>query len=61
MAKSKYRNLVGQHFGRLIVKHRVTSHRDVVWECLCDCGNTSHPCSHNLISGGAQCLIEASS
>ena len=40
---SKRINLVGQRFGRLLVKRFVGSnkHRQSKWECVCDCGNTS--------------------
>lgn len=49
----KYNNLTGQRFGRLLViaptKDRM--HRNIVWECKCDCGNTAYVITSSLVSG----------
>lgn len=37
----RYKNLVGQRFGRLVVKSastKRTANRGMVWNCICDCG-----------------------
>lgn len=44
------KDLSGQRFGRLVVVRdsgRRTKHRNVIFECLCDCGNAT------LVSGGS--------
>lgn len=49
-------DLAGMRFGRLIAV-RPTEKRQgtsVVWECLCDCGNTTFSSTSNLRSGGVQ-------
>lgn len=45
--------LVGQRFGHLKVKKDTGKriHRSIIWECLCDCGNTHEVSSNNLYSG----------
>ena len=45
--------LVGKRFGHLEVKKDTGKriHRSVIWECLCDCGNT-HTVSSNNLNGG---------
>ncbi len=37
------KNIVGQRFGRLVVLRRArsTPTREALWECRCDCGNTT--------------------
>ena len=46
-------DITGQRFGKLIAiqptKERV--HRNVVWECKCDCGNTVYATAANLNIG----------
>lgn len=39
----KYKDLTGQKFGRLLVVKQIgrDSNQNVVWECLCDCGNVT--------------------
>ena len=41
LCESKYKDLVGQRFGRLVIL-RATNKRyrsgSVIWECICDCG-----------------------
>jgi len=47
-------DLAGQRFGRLIaiqpLKER-TNDRQIIWECRCDCGNTTKVSSHSLKRG----------
>lgn len=39
--RKKFRNLVGERFGRLLVLRLVERGlKYLLWECLCDCGNT---------------------
>ena len=50
------KNLAGQRFGRLVAI-RPTAEREqafVVWECLCDCGETCFVRSTNLIHGAVR-------
>lgn len=47
-------NLVGQHFGRLLViqdTHKVNTDGRKIYKCLCDCGNIHEANSHTLING----------
>lgn len=46
-------DLSGQRFGRLTVLRRTDRHmgHSVIWECLCDCGNTAYVASANLRKG----------
>ena len=50
------KNLIGQRFGRLVVKEMINRRRDrnVFWLCQCDCGNTCEVCSAQLLSGDTQ-------
>lgn len=45
--------LVGQRFGHLTVIKDTGKrlHRSIIWECLCDCGNTHNVTSNNLNGG----------
>ena len=46
-------DLTGQRFGKLVVVREVgRKNGKVVWECLCDCGNTVIVVTGNLTSGG---------
>lgn len=47
------KDLAGQRFGRLIARQPTAkrSGTSVVWECLCDCGNTAFVKSAHLCSG----------
>jgi hypothetical protein len=46
---SKLRNFTGEKIGRLTVIQRVPDERGrILWECKCDCGNTSYVTSDNL-------------
>ena len=46
-------DILGQKFGHLLAVRRTDkrSHRQVVWECLCDCGNTVFADCYSLRSG----------
>ncbi len=45
-------DLTGKRFGRLVVQRRVGfRHHNTVWECLCDCGNTSEVSAGHLKTG----------
>ena len=48
------KDLTGQRFGRLVVLRdsEKRSNKHVVWECQCDCGNTTYVKSSHLIDGG---------
>ena len=46
-------DLVGQQFGRLTVLRR-SEERASLWECRCDCGNTSVQTTYRLINGMAK-------
>lgn len=49
-------DIEGQRFGRLLVI-RATDQREsesILWECLCDCGNTTYQKGHVLRSGGTK-------
>lgn len=45
--------LEGQKFGRLLVIKRIgiSKYGKIIWECLCDCGNTTHVISYHLKIG----------
>jgi len=47
------RDLTGQRFGKLLVLEITgeRKNRQVVWRCLCDCGNISCVVSGNLVGG----------
>ena len=46
-------NLIGQRFGKLVVKERYGSNKfnQTLWLCQCDCGNTHIVDTHSLTSG----------
>lgn len=46
-------DLTGKRFGKLVVVRETEERRNgkVVWECVCDCGNTCKVRSCHLISG----------
>lgn len=46
-------DLTGQHFGRLTAVRKTDERRgtSVVWECKCDCGNTTYVTGANLRRG----------
>lgn len=49
----KAKNLVGVRFGNVVVQERVVdaSVHNVMWLCLCDCGNTFVSRSDRLLNG----------
>lgn len=49
-------HLVDQRFGKLVVlkDSNKREHRKVVWECLCDCGETAYVSSNSLKSGNTK-------
>lgn len=56
-------DLVGQRFGRLLVKRQAGLHKSykVLWECICDCGNTKIVISTLLVKGSTRscgCLFK---
>jgi hypothetical protein len=54
---TKLRDLTGQKFGKLTVTklHDTrTPSGKVLWECVCDCGNTTTVLSFELVNGGTQ-------
>jgi hypothetical protein len=50
---SRYKDLVGKRFGRIIVLSRNgrNKHRSAIWKCLCDCGNIFNAVGSRLIRG----------
>jgi hypothetical protein len=51
----KFLDLTGQKYNRLVAIKRVgREHSYAVWQCLCDCGNTTNVQSHRLTSGGVK-------
>ena len=50
---SRWNDLTGVRFGRLIVVEATNERRykNIVWRCLCDCGNVSYVSAPNLING----------
>lgn len=50
------KDLVGQRFGRLLVKEfgGVYKNRRYHWDCICDCGNTVRVVRDNLVNGHTQ-------
>lgn len=58
---SKIQNLIGRRFGKLVVISRAPDHiiptsgnRDIMWNCVCDCGNHCVVRGTNLRSGDAR-------
>lgn len=49
-------DLAGQKFGRLTVidEEGRNKHGQIIWECLCDCGNTTHSVGTSLKGGYAK-------
>lgn len=47
-------NLVGKKFNRLLVIKDTNERHDrsIIWECLCDCGNTTYAITSDLKNGG---------
>lgn len=60
------KNFTGHRFGRLTAMSESGRHKNgrVLWECLCDCGNTVNIASNNLHGGNSKscgCLKKESS
>jgi hypothetical protein len=53
-ARSRFRDLTRQRFGRLIVLEKATSTYRVRWTCQCDCGTKITVAANNLTSGGTK-------
>lgn len=53
MKNLKLQNLEGLRFGRLVAVKPTDkrSYGYIVWECLCDCGNTAYVRSSSLVDG----------
>lgn len=49
-------DITGQRFGRLVALHPTgkRSHGSIVWNCLCDCGNTSDVSARALMHDGTE-------
>lgn len=57
LGKSKKYNLVNKKFGKLTVVEdtgKRTKGKNVVWKCLCDCGQYCEVSSHELLTGQTQ-------
>lgn len=54
ISKANSANLIGKKFGKLTVVKRLGSNkwRKFIWECLCDCGNTTSVPTDALVWGG---------
>lgn len=51
----KIYNLINIRFDKLIVIKKIgTVNGRIQWECICDCGNYSHPTTNDLISGNSR-------
>jgi len=46
-------NIIGKRFGRLVVKAKTTQYsgKNIIYECLCDCGKTHYTTASSLTSG----------
>ena len=50
--KKKDAELVGEKFGRLtVIRYSSKRGKNKLYECKCDCGNTTYICRDELISG----------
>ena len=52
MSRREY-DLTGKKFGRLTAQQKIglNKHKNVLWECKCDCGNITITTAHQLVSG----------
>ena len=52
----RVKDLTGKRFGRLVAVKATKQRKNtsVVWECKCDCGNTSFVTSNHLLSGNTK-------
>lgn len=46
--KEKIPDFVGQRFGRLVVLKKIYTNKNLLWLCLCDCGNETNVSTSNL-------------
>ena len=56
-AQKRLVDLTGQKFGKLTVIKRFAQNNNqnqLLWECICDCGNMHIVCGNSLKSGGTQ-------
>ena len=52
---TKVKDLIGKRFGSVTVKRAVgRKNRNVLWECLCDCGGVMYVPANNLSSGNTK-------
>ncbi len=54
---SRYRDLTGQRFGKLVVLSPTENRMDsggIVWRCQCDCDNTAEVSARRLVRGKAR-------
>ena len=51
-----FKDLMGQRFGRLVAinKEGRSKKREIIWQCLCDCGNLKIAIGSRLTSGRIQ-------
>lgn len=51
--KSRYEDLTGQRFGRLVAVEKcgISNKRNQVWKCICDCGNEIKTEAYRLKNG----------
>ena len=54
--RAQAKDLSGLRFGRLVAVKATEQRKNacVVWECICDCGNTTYTSSNHLIQGNTQ-------
>ena len=49
------KNLAGERFGKLLVVSPHSKEKDaIVWECMCECGNTTYVTTNHLTTGNTQ-------
>lgn len=51
---SRYKDLKGKRFGKLVAMDPFKVDRYLFWECLCDCGNKKKALSTNLMAGSVK-------
>lgn len=58
---SKPKDLFGKRFGKLVALRIAGRSKcgNIIWECRCDCGNTSYPWEGSLSRGRAKCCGKA--
>lgn len=52
-SQNRFKDLIGQKFGRLTVVRKTDgrNNKNIIWECLCDCGNVCYISSQCLQNG----------